>query len=180
MYKNFIVAAVLLVLPLGCTHATENSAENKVTAQSPGKPAHPLQVKAVTTAELKAGVESEAKLVVSSSRDVESMEVTVNPASGMVLQDVRFQRDKRELTDREVEFPLRFRPATDGPQMIEVYVRATDATGRVMSRTVKVSLDNKPAGEGSKQPRVIKVPEDLPEPKDDAVLKAEQDVRGKN
>ena len=179
MYKNILIAVAMLTMPLACAHPTESASSSEQQVRSPGKPLHPLQVKAVTREELKAGAETEAKLVVTSAREFESMEVTVKPAPGMVIYDDRFQRDKRDLVRGELALPLRFRPAADGAQMIEVHVRAVGADGRVMSRTVKVSLD-KDVPARTKQQREIHVPADLPEADEDAVVKAKQKVEHEN
>lgn len=175
MYKNIMIAVALLVTPLACTYATETAPESTQQVRSPGKPLHPLQVKAVTLNELKAGAESEARIIVTSARDFDSMDVTVKPAPGMVIYDERFRRDKRDLVRGELELPLRFRPAADGEQMIEVHVRAVGPDGRVMSRTVKLAL-GATTSPRSKQQREIRVPDDLPEAQEDAVVKARQNV----
>lgn len=179
MHTKLLMAILLLALPLGCTHATEN-ADKSGSSRSPGKPMHPLQVEIVDGAALKAGVESEARIVVRSARDIESMQIKVTPPSGMVLAEDSFQRYRPDFTHGAVELPLRIRPASDGVQHMKVEIYATDTSGRAMSRTVDLSVGTPAAGKQGKEPRMLQAPETQPEAEGDAVVKGEQEIRREN
>lgn len=185
MHKRLFIAAALLALPLACTSATETAttSEKEQPAASPGKPLHPIQVEIVGSGLLKAGEENTAKLRVSSSRPVTSMEVSVTPqaaASGMVIMEDRFRRQGSDLVKGSLEVPLQFRPAVDGPQPVQVLVRATAPDGSVLSRSVVVSLGDPRAERAGKPPRNLDVPEDYSATEKDAVVEGKQELKRDN
>lgn len=179
MHTKLLIAMLLLALPLGCTHATED-ADKRNLARSPGKPLHPIQVEIVDSAALKAGVESEARIVVHSAREIESMQIKVIPPSGMMLAEDSFQRYRPDFVQGAVELPIRLQPAMDGPQSMKVEIYATDTSGRAMSRTVDLSVGTSDVVKQGKKPRVLQAPDNQPQAEEDAVVKGEQEIRRKN
>lgn len=178
MSTRLLMAVLLLALPLGCTHATEDADKTR-SVRSPGKPLHPLQVEIVNHEMLKAGVESETRIVVRSTHDIESMQVVVTPPSGMVLAEDRFQRYRPDFVRGAVELPLRILPASDGVQRVKIAVQATDTSGRTMSRTVEIALGEK-GSRPKKRVRDVQEPEAELKGDEDAIVKGEQEIRRKN
>lgn len=112
-----------------------------------------------------------------------SMEVSVTPqaaASGMVIMEDRFVRQGGDFMKDGLEVPLRFRPAVDGPQPVEVLVRATAPDGSVLSRTVVVSLGDPRAERTGKPPRKLDIPEKYSATEEDAVVEGRQELKREN
>lgn len=178
-----MVAIVLAPLMGACTagaNADEPVAKNAVT-RSPGKPLHPVQVRAVIDGHVAAGAETGATLFVESSRPAASIEVTLLPELGTEMSATRFERSAAALSQGvPVKFDFRFRAVSDEPQPVRALVRVTDARGRVLTRDVTLMLGNK-----EKTPRATNKRHeieiiDVPEPEGDAVVPARQEITRDN
>ena len=180
MHTKLLLALVLVALPLGCTHATEDVTENEAGIRSPGKPLHPLQVKVIGEGKLQAGVAREAEITVRSNREIDLLEVSVEAPADLALEEDSFQRYRPDFVHGETTMPFRFRPAADGVQQVKIHLRATDSSGRVMSRTVDVLLGDDDGARQDKRNRAIHAPTETLESSDDVVVKGEQEVRREN
>ena len=181
-----LVIAALVAVPLSIGSASTGEegmqeGNNGAITQSPGKPLHPVQVRALVDGPITAGVESGAVLVIESSRAIDNIEVTLQPKWGTELSATRFERTVAASSgDRPLSFGFRFRPVSDAPQPVNVLVRATDSEGRVLTREVTLSLAGKGAAPpASKKLRAIEV-HDVPVPEGDVVVPAQQEIRRGN
>lgn len=169
----------------GCSNPDAGSADVVAVeriARSPGKPQHPIQVRAVVDGPLRAGAETEARLLVTSSRPVESVEVVLQPELATVISENRFERRLAEPFSRSapthgrtMDFSFRVRPASDAPQPVRVLVRVTGPDGSVLTREVTLALTDKAESTPEKKRRNTTV-RNLPEPAGDVVVPAQQEV----
>lgn len=179
MRISLLIAALAIAIAAlwGCTAGAGGSADatnDKTVTRSPGKPLHPIQVRAVVDGELKAGVETTARLIVDSARPAQSVEVEIQPELATVISSNRFQKRGVALErGQPVELDFRFSPTSDQPQPLKVLVRVTDTTGRVLTREVTLSL-GEPAAPAGKRKIVV---EDVPEPEGDVVVPARQEIK---
>lgn len=183
MRISFIIAT--LFIAAACTGASNGPAAREDGVQSPGKPRHPIQVRAVVDGPLKAGVETGATLIVTSSRPVESVEVILQPELATVLSESRFERrvsaTQREATSMHhagarMDFGFRVRPASDAPQPVRVLVRVTGPDGGVLTREVRLPLSGEAKSSAQEKPGDVEA-KALPEPEGDAVVPATQEIR---
>ncbi|HEX7046818.1 MAG TPA: hypothetical protein VF275_04490 [Gammaproteobacteria bacterium] len=158
--------------------------------RSPGKPLHPIQVHAEVDGPLRAGVETGARLVVTSSRPVESVEVVLQPELATVISRNRFERRVSDSSasfarrsaqndtrpEHPMDFNFRVRPASDAPQPVRVLVRVTGPDGRVLTREVTVSLSSEKSKSNVNEKQHRVVIENVPEPANDVVVPAQQEV----
>ncbi|HEX7029575.1 MAG TPA: hypothetical protein VF254_03180 [Gammaproteobacteria bacterium] len=179
--RSLFILMTLLVAAACTGGADEPATRSADIVRSPGKPQHPIQVRAVVDGPLRAGSETGATLVVTSSRPVQSVEVTLQPELATVISQNRFERRLVEPFATEasrgqsVDFNFRLRPASDAPQPVRVLVRVTGPDGSVLTRDVTLALSDKMKSTVEKKPRHVTV-EDLPEPAGDVVVPAQQEV----
>lgn len=181
-----IAMFMMLAAAWGCTG--EPAAPTETVYRSPGKPMHPIQVRVETDDRLRAGVETDARIVVTSARPAATVEVVLLPEDATLIsethfarqQDLRAARGMRRAGPAAETFDFRIVPARDAPQPLLAEIRVTSPDGSVLVREVRLPLGVEKTPRAPRKARDTAVPE-IPEAGGDVIVPAEQEVvRGDN
>lgn len=178
MRVMILVAASLLVACQSAQGHPHKSADESKAVVSPGKPQHPIQVQLIRPAKVKAGVASEAALVINSALQLEEVAVRLQPEEGMMLSQDRFGARNGSLLADGLTLPFTVTPAAEEDQSLKVFIQARMPDGRLISREIELPLSGTPEtmrAKGARSDRSTPTNVDAPAEKD-VVVPARQEV----